>query len=188
MQIDNPLLMALLLIGLPMLALNVAAFWWQRWRQDALELAADPGTRHGLSETRLRVAPAPRAVVAALAGALAITLFGLQGQISALVWPGTLLLAVLIWNTVSLWLWELRFDSVGLSAPSQILWRRSYLWRQLVRVSDDNPLTWHFHFADGALLRVPKYLAGGQELLRLARHWLDMESREAATGSRQGRA
>lgn len=179
MQIDNPLLTALLLIGLPLLALNVAAWGWQRRQDRAVTVdggAAMPGS---LRETRIHVAPALRAGVSALTAGLAMTLIGLADGAAALLWPGVLLLAVLIWTAVGFWLWELRFDTVGLSAPSQILWRRSYMWRQLERVSDDNPFTWHFHFVDGAKLRIPKHVAGHEDLMRMARHWLALRDEAA---------
>ncbi len=185
MQFDNPLLTALVYFGLPLLGLNLVAWWWQRRPQDLGFRAADPAPPGGpalphasLAVTRLRVTPVLRVVVTTLTAALAVVLPGLMGQVSALAWPGTLLLMVLVWNTLALWLWELRFDTLGLSAPSQILWRRSYLWRQLVRVTDDNPFAWHFHFVDGAILRVPKQTVGRVQLMQMARHWLALGQAE----------
>lgn len=177
MQFDNPLLTALAFLGLPLLGLHVLSWWWQRRQQDP-QFPADDLLRGGtalppasLVVTRLRVTPVLRVVLTTLTVALAMVL---PGQAAALAWPGSLLLAVLAWNTLAVWMWELRFDTLGLSAPSQILWRRSYLWRQLVRVTDDNPFAWHFHFADGAILRVPKQTAGREALMQTARHWLDL--------------
>lgn len=187
MQFDNPLLTALVFLGLPVLGLNMVAWWWQRRQQDpqfpAEELMAlrMPGLalqRPSLAESRLHSTPVLRVVLTVLTFALAMTLIGLTGRVSAVVWPGTLLLGVLVWNTVSVWLWELRFDSLGVSAPSQILWRRSYLWRQLLRVTDDNPFAWHFHFADGAILRIPKQITGRDELMQTARRWLEIGNRD----------
>lgn len=187
MQFDTSLLTVLALLALPLLGLNLVAWGWQRRQQDPqfpledpFAMSAQAVPHASLAEMRLRVTPVLRVALTVLTLALAMVLPGLLGQVSALAWPGMLLLAILIWNTLAVWLWELRFDTLGLSAPARILWRRSYLWRQLVRVTDDNPFAWHFHFADGALLRVPKQTAGREQLMQLARHWLDLGQRDGA--------
>lgn len=173
MAFDDPLTIALLL-GVPALLVNLAV-WMAGLRPETrgalpgLAMAGWP--RRGLAETRLRTSGGLRAVLAVMLAGLTLALLRLNGGTMP-AWPELALLAVLGWNALALWLWELRFDPVGLSVPVLIFWRRARLWRQLVAVTDDNPFALHFHFADGAVIRVPKHVVGGGELLHMAEQWI----------------
>lgn len=173
MAFDDPLMIALLLLGVPALLVNLAVWLFGDLRTDGAETAALPA-RRSLAETRLRTSTGLRAVVSIMWAGLTLAFLRLSG--GALPgWPELILIAVLGWNALALWLWDLRFDAVGLSAPVCIFWRRSRLWRQLVAVTDDNPFVMRFHFADGAVIRVPKHVVGGEELLHMADHWITVD-------------
>jgi len=196
MSLEEPRLMTVLVLAGLLLALNLGVWWFSRGKMDPrlaprilppgdgmlVQLAATLGTgaapRRTLSETRLRTSAGLRAVLvlttAGMAGALVhLNDAGLlrlaQGAVA---WPELLLLAGLAFYTVSMWAWELRFDAVGLSAPVLIWGRRTRLWKSLVAVTDDGPFTLRFHFADGAVIGVPKHIVGREALLHMADHWL----------------
>ncbi len=172
MAFYDPLTIALLLLGGPALLVNLAALMLRPEGRDAAQGLAMAGwPRRGLAETRLRTSGGLRAVLAVMLAGLTLALVRLNG--GALPgWPELALLAVLGWNALALALWELRFDPVGLSVPVLIFRRRARLWRQLVAVTDDSPFALRFHFADGAVIRVPKHVVGGSELLHMAEQWI----------------
>lgn len=170
MAFDDPLMIALLLLGVPALLVNLAVWLFGGLLPDGPDAAVMP-SRRSLAETRLRTAPGLRAVVSVMWAGLTVAFLRLNGGAMP-GWPELALLAVLGWNALALWLWDVRFDAVGLSAPVLIFWRRARLWRQLVAVTDDNPFLLRFHFADGAVIRVPKHVVGGDELLHMADHWI----------------
>lgn len=175
MAFNDPLAIALLLLGAPAVMVNLAV-----WLFGGFEAADDmpseggpppPRRRHGAAETRLRTAGGLRAVLAVMIAGVTLAMLRLNGN-GLPGWPELALLAVLGWNAAALWLWEVRFDSVGLSVPVLIFWRRARLWRQLVAVTDDNLFARCFHFADGTVIRVPKHVVGSHELRHMADHWI----------------
>lgn len=191
MGFDDPLILTFVALSLPVLALNVAGWWATRHRpgarlaltRGALALraaGADAGVAQGrgLSETRLRTSAGLRAVLTGATLGLGGVLLLLQdaGLLrlaqGTVPWPELLLLAGMAWHTLAMWLWELRFDAVGLSAPLLIFGRRTRLWRDLVEVTDDGPFTLRLHFTDGAVIGVPKQVVGCAALLHMADHWL----------------
>jgi len=182
MAYDDPLMIALLLLGVPALVVNLSAWVLGKLVIPPLDLqghamaGAPPG--HGMAETRLEASTGWRAVVAVMIAGVALALVRLNGGAMPS-WPGLTLLAVLGWNALALWLWQLRFDLVGVSVPVLIFWRRARLWRQLDSVSDDNPLFLTLRFADGAVMRVPKHIAGGDKLLHMARYWITQDQAPA---------
>ncbi|WP_028029142.1 hypothetical protein [Gemmobacter nectariphilus] len=185
MTYDDPLMIALLLLGVPALLVNLSAWLLGRWIAPPLQwqghgpatpAGAPPG--HGTAETRLSASTGWRAVVAVMIAGLGLALVRLNGgELPS--WPALAVLAVLGWNALALWLWQLRFDSVGVSVPVLIFWRRARLWRQLDSVADDNPLFVTLHFADGAVMRVPKHIAGGDKLLHMAAYWITQDQAPA---------
>jgi hypothetical protein len=196
MGFEDPLMMTVLVLAGLLLALNAGVWWFARGRMDPrlapralpptdgmlVQLAATLGTgaapRRTLSETRLRASWGLRAVLMGASvgfGAVLMRLHDadmLRLAQGAVPWPELLLLGLLVWHTVAMWTWELRFDAVGLSAPVLICGRRARLWRALVAVTDDGPFTLRFHFADGAVIGVPKHVVGREALLHMADHWL----------------
>lgn len=196
MGFDDPLILTILALAMPVLALNVVNRWAVRNRWDTrlglrflaqgdglvVNPAADPdrGATPGrsLSETRLRAPAGMRAALVVATGGLAVLLLRLHDADmlrlaqGAVPWPELLLLAGMAWHTLAMWTWELRFDAVGLSAPVLILGRRARLWRTLVAVTDDSPFAISLRFADGAVISVPKHVVGQAALLHMADHWL----------------
>lgn len=157
-----------------------------------LQLAASVGTtaqpRRTFAETRLRQSIGLRilwltATLGLAAGLPTLHHAGLLRPSGSVPWPELALLAIAVWQSVAAWTWELRYDPVGLSAPVMIVGRRTRLWRNLVAVTDDSPFTLRFHFADGAVIDVPKHVVGRRELLHLADHWIhrDREPPDART-------
>lgn len=197
MGFKDPLMMTVLVLAVSLLALNAGVWWFTRGRMDPrlalpappptdgmlVRLAATPGTGaaplRALSETRLRTSRGLRAALALGCVGFGAALMRLHDADmlrlaqGAVPWPELLLLALLVWHTVAMWTWELRFDAVGLSAPVLIWGRRARLWRALVAVTDDGPFTLRFHFADGAVIGVPKHVVGREALLHMADHWLN---------------
>lgn len=177
MALSDPLMLTILVLALPVLALN-AGVWWAARKAEGPVAPAWAPPRQGAAEVRLRTAPGLRAgLVAASAGlAGALLLLHDGGQLrmdgGAVPWPELVLLAALVWHTAAMWTWELRFDAVGLSAPVLIFGRRARLWRSLVEMTEAGPLTIRLHFADGSVIAVPKQVVGAAALRQMANHWL----------------
>lgn len=148
---------------------------------DAAETAAAT-TAHSLREIRLRPRNGYLKLHAALSLAVLAMIAGWSFGASAED-PGltgkVLILAVLAgiaWNGVRMWLWELRYDSIGVSSPDWFLRRRARLWRELVAVGTDGPLVLQLHFADGLVMALPNQIEGRTGLLATARTWLPGQS------------
>lgn len=203
MVFDDPLSLTLVLLGAPLVAFNLLG-WWADRSKAGLRVAqhlgmAAMGTAIStvprsagpqppvLSERRLRAGPALKATALGLNLALgwAIVHFdapGLRTPTSDSLPVVELgLLAIALWHMLAIWSWELRFDAVGLSAPVMIFGRRARMWRHLVAVTQDSPLALYFHFADGAVISVPKHVAGHRQLLHMAEHWLHQDPPHART-------
>lgn len=131
-----------------------------------------------LSEERLRPAFGYRMMQSALAAVL-IALSADWPLVGGATWDQPVamtiklgLVALLVWHGAQVWLWELRYDAIGVSAPGWLLRRESRLWRELCQVSTDGPLVLQLHFADGLVMRLPNNIHGRDHLLDAALYWL----------------
>lgn len=148
----------------------------------AVAAATPPVLREGLnrtlSEERLRPSVGHRMMQSTLAVVL-IALSADWPLIGGAGWDAPFalamklgLIALLVWHGLQVWLWELRYDAIGVSAPGWLLRRESRLWRELCQVSTDGPLVLQLHFADGLVMRLPNHIHGRDHLLDAALNWL----------------
>lgn len=172
---------ACILAGVGLLA-ALAAGRVPRLGRGAEDTPARPTSRESLNRTlsveRLRPSFGHRMMQTALAVVL-IALSSEWPLIGDAGWDAPILLALklglialLVWHAAQAWLWELRYDAIGVSAPGWLLRRESRLWRELCQVSTDGPLVLQLHFADGLVMRLPNHLHGRDHLLDQALFWL----------------